>query len=101
MQPREHDQHTLGDRQRATRQAGAGPARDQWNLGLVARSDHAVDLLGAAGKHRRDGDLAVVRQAVRAIRGQLMGVRQHVLVAADRLQLGDELQAGGKLRSAA
>ena len=89
-QPREHDQHAVGDRECAARESGAGPAGHPGDLGLVTRPDRLADLLGAPGQDGRDRDLAIVEQAVGAIGRELVLVGQHELAAAYLLQAGDQ-----------
>ena len=94
--PREHDEHTFGDRQRPARQPGPRAARDPRHAGLVASPHDSPHLAAGAGQDRGDRRLAVVAKSVRAVRGEVVRVGEHVPGATDVLESVDQLgRAGG------
>jgi hypothetical protein len=82
--PRDRDEHALGDRQRAAREARARAARDPRHAGVRARAHDVAHLRGAARQDDRAGRRAVLQQPVGFVRAQLDRLRQDVLFAADR-----------------
>ena len=53
VEPRQADEHAVGDRQRAAGQAGAVPARDERHAVAPAQPDDRLHLLGRLGQHDR------------------------------------------------
>ena len=98
-QPRQHEQHAVGHRQRAAGQPGAGPARHEGHAGRGARPDRRHHVVAGAGQHHHAGAHAEVGQPVALVRPQLRRVGEDLVGADPDAQPRGELVRGrGQLR---
>ena len=90
LQAREADDDAARDRQRAAREAGTRPARDDGDARLRRGRDAGRHLLGGAGQDDERGGHPVAREAVRGIGAQRGRVRDAMPRADDRGHPPDE-----------
>ena len=90
------EQDRVADRHRAARQRGAGAARHDLDLMVLAVAQDGGDLLDRLGQHDDQRHLAVGRQRVAFVGAHAVEIVDHALARHDRLQRGHDLAAAAQ-----
>ena len=91
--PAEDQQDPVADRDRATRQAGAGAARDERDTGIGARANDAFHLDGAPWQYRDRRQLSLAALRVGTVGSECGRIGEDMPLAADQTQPSNQLTA--------
>jgi hypothetical protein len=93
VEPAHHQQHGIFERQRPAGQRGAGTARHDADVAVVAIFQHARDLRHRFGQHHHQWQLPIGGEAVALEGAHRIGSVDDALAGHDDAHIGDDLVA--------